>query len=356
MSEFNHAQAEKIGILLTNLGTPNSPTKKDVRTYLKEFLSDKRVIKMSTLLWWPILNLIVLNTRPKKSAKAYTKVWTDAGSPLYSISKQQRDALQTWFRQTNPDVEVVLAMRYGSPSIKQGLGKLAELGARRILVLPLYPQYSATTTASTFDAVAKALAQCNWLPELRFVNHYHDHPAYIEALANSVRTHWSKSGRAEKLLMSFHGIPEEYFTNGDPYYCECQKTGRLLAQALDLKPDQWVLSFQSRLGPKQWLSPYTDKTLKQLGSVGTQSLDIICPGFSADCLETLEEMAMENRDIFLQAGGKEYRYIDCLNASPDHIEAIAQLALQHTQGWSNLPSEETLSARQELASKHQTTG
>lgn len=350
MSTFNHPQAEKIGLLLTNLGTPNSPTKKELRIYLKAFLSDKRVIKMSKLLWWPILNLVILNTRPKHSAKAYAKVWGEHRSPLYTIAKAQTKALQKWFQENDPKVEVVLAMRYGSPPIKQGLQQLAELGARRILVLPLYPQYSATTTASTFDAVANALKQCNWLPELRFVNHYHDFPAYIEALANSVRAHWEENGPAEKLLMSFHGIPEKYFTDGDPYYCECQKTGRLLAEALNLNQQQWALSFQSRLGPKQWLSPYTDETVKQLGATGTQSLDIICPGFSADCLETLEEMAMENREVFIQAGGKEYRYISCLNDSPEHIDAIAALARQHMQGWQQPPSLGQRSTQQSIAS------
>jgi ferrochelatase len=224
-------------------------------------------------------------------------------------------------------------MRYGNPSIAAGLDELRRAGARRLLVLPLYPQYSATTTASTFDAVTQELRTWRWLPETRFINHYHDFPAYIAALAASVRNYWAEHGEPERLVMSFHGIPEDYFHAGDPYHCECQKTGRLLAAALDLPAERWLLTFQSRLGPKQWLKPYTDKTLEALGKDGVNNVHVICPGFSADCLETLEEISLQDRDIYLAAGGNNFGYIPCLNADPAHITALLQLVGQHAGDW-----------------------
>jgi ferrochelatase len=285
-------------------------------------------------LWWLVLNAVILNTRPGRSAKAYQKVWTDAGSPLLVISQKQRDALAEQLEQRfGSEQPVALGMRYGNPSIRSALEKLRAAGARRILVLPMYPQYSATTTASIFDAVSTELRRWRWLPELRFINNYHDEPAYIDALADSVRQYRSEHGDAEKLLLSFHGIPEEYFHKGDPYFCECQKTARLLAEALELNAQQWQLSFQSRLGPKQWLQPYTDHSLEALAGEGVKSVQLMCPGFSADCLETLEEIAMENREVFLAAGGERYQYIPCLNDEAAHIDMLADLVEQHTQGW-----------------------
>jgi len=331
---FRHDSPDCLGVLLVNLGTPDSPSTRDVRRYLKEFLWDPRVVEVPRPIWWLALNLVILNTRPRRSAKAYQKVWTDEGSPLMVISQRQHAALQASLDQALPGpVKVALAMRYGNPSIKQGLAELRDAGARRVLVLPLYPQYSATTTASIFDAVSSELQGWRWLPELRFINHYHDDPAYITALADTVREHWASNGQAEKLVMSFHGIPREYFEAGDPYFCECQKTGRLLAEALALSDDQWQLTFQSRLGPKEWLRPYTDQTLEELAKGGTSSVDVLCPGFSADCLETLEEIAMENREVFLSAGGEQYRYIPCLNDRPDHIAQLTRLVERHVQGW-----------------------
>jgi ferrochelatase len=336
-AEFKHDAPESLGVLLVNLGTPEAPTPKAVRRYLKEFLWDPRVVEMFRPAWWLVLNLIILNTRPRRSAAAYAKVWTDEGSPLMVVSRTQQQALQAALEQRlDYPVKTVLAMRYGNPSIAEGLQALREAGARRVLVLPLYPQYSATTTASIFDAVAGELQRWRWLPELRFVNHYHDDPAYIQALAGSVRRFQAEHGVPEKLILSFHGIPREYFLAGDPYFCECQKTGRLLAQALKLPEDRWQLTFQSRLGPKAWLKPYTDKTLD-------------CPGFSADCLETLEEVAMENRDIFLGAGGEEYRYIPCLNDSADHIDLLAALVGRHVQGWEAPAGSDELAQRAERA-------
>ena len=330
-NNYSHATAPCIGVLLTNLGTPTAPDKSSVRKFLKEFLWDARVVEVPRLIWWFVLNVVILNTRPKRSAAAYAKVWTTAGSPLMTISKQQLTALQAVFKDSNIKIEI--GMRYGQPTIADGIQKLQQLGADRIVVLPLYPQYSATTTATTFDAVANALATIRRIPEIRFVNHYHDHPQYIHAVANSIETFQKENNKAELLLFSFHGIPQDYFDKGDPYFCECQKTARLVAKKLGLADNQWKISFQSRLGPKQWLQPYTDETLKQSASSGTESVQVICPGFSVDCLETLEEIAMENRDVFLDNGGKSYQYIPCLNDQPNHIELMRQLIMTHTQGW-----------------------
>lgn len=333
-SPFHHDQPDRTGVLLVNLGTPDAPDRASVRRYLKEFLSDPRVVEGPRLPWWLVLNLIILNTRPARSAKAYQKVWTDQGSPLLTISRQQESALRERLS-TDPADEflVALGMRYGSPPIADALAALRDAGARRILVLPMYPQYSATTTASIFDEVTRQLQGWRWLPELRFINHYHDQPGYIAALAQSIRDWQAEHGSAEHLLLSFHGIPQEYFDKGDPYFCECQKTGRLLTEALGLETDQWTLSFQSRLGPRQWLQPYTDKTLERLAQKGVKSIQVACPGFSADCLETLEEIAMENREVFLNAGGERYEYIPCLNDRPDHIDMLAELVKRHTDGW-----------------------
>ena len=331
---FRHDAPECTGILVVNLGTPDAPDTKAVRRYLKEFLWDPRVVEMARPLWWLVLNLIILNLRPRRSAHAYAKVWTGEGSPLLVISRRQRDALQAALQEKfGAGVRVALAMRYGNPSIAAGLEELRQAGAQRLLVLPLYPQYSATTTASTFDAVTRVLQTWRWLPEMRFINHYHDFPAYIEALADSVRNYWSEHGQPERLVMSFHGIPEDYFHAGDPYHCECQKTGRLLAAALDLPAERWLLTFQSRLGPKQWLQPYTDETLSALGKEGVKNVHVICPGFSADCLETLEEISLQNRETFLAIGGENLGYIPCLNEDPVHITALLQLAEQHAGDW-----------------------
>ena len=333
-TDFRHDTPECVGILLVNLGTPDSPTVPDVRSYLREFLWDPRVVEVARPVWWLVLNGLILNTRPRRSASAYEKIWTDQGSPLLVISRAQRKALQAALEaRTEVPVRVTLAMRYGNPSIQAGLADLKAAGARRILVLPLYPQYSATTTASTFDAVTGELRRWRWLPELRFVNHYHDDPAYIAALADSVRRYQERNGQPDKLLMSFHGIPRDYFLKGDPYHCECQKTGRLLAEALDLEEHRWSISFQSRLGPKEWLKPYTSEALEGLARSGAGKVHVICPGFSADCLETLEEIAIENKAVFMGAGGREYRYIPALNTDEAHIDLLAGLVMRHAADW-----------------------
>lgn len=332
--DYRHDSQPSLGVLLTNLGTPEAPTTRALRKYLAEFLSDPRVIETPRLLWWLILHGIILRTRPSRSAKLYAKIWSPEGSPLMRISRKQSQSVQALLEQKVPGpVKVALAMRYGNPSIEQGLNELRAQNARRILVLPLYPQYSAATTASTFDAVSKVLQRWRWLPDLRFISHYHDEPGYIEALAARIRMHWQTEGRAEKLLFSFHGIPKHYFLAGDPYHCECHATARLTAEALGLEKDQWAVSFQSRFGPREWLRPYTDETLAEWPKQGVKSVDLVCPGFSADCLETLEEINIQNREIFMGAGGDKFGYIPALNDQPAHIEFLVDLILKHAQGW-----------------------
>lgn len=322
------------GILLTNLGTPDAPTSAAVRRYLAEFLSDPRVVELAKPLWWLILHGIILRTRPRRSAEAYSKVWTDEGSPLLQISKKQAKLVsQDMQERTSGPIHVELGMRYGNPSIRSALEKLRQANAQRLLVLPLYPQYSATTTASTFDAIAEELKSWRCLPELRMINHYHDHPGYISALVESIRDHWADYGKPEKLLFSFHGLPKQYKLAGDPYDSECQITARLVAEQLGLEEDFWFVSFQSRLGLQEWLKPYTDKQLKEWGKSGLKNVQLICPGFSADCLETLEEIKLQNRDFFLDAGGKEFSYIPALNDQSAHISAISDIIMQHCQGW-----------------------
>lgn len=325
-----HARAQRNGVLLVNLGTPDEPTAPAIRRYLGEFLSDPRVVEIPRPLWWLILHGFILPFRPRKLVHAYKSVWTPTGSPLLAISREQQSGLQA---RLGEDIPVALAMRYGNPSIASAVDELLARGARRIVVLPLYPQYSATTTATAFDAVLAHVQPMRWWPELRFVNGYHDRADYIAALAASVRTHWEQHGRGEHLLISFHSIPLRYLELGDPYYCFCQKTARLLAEALQLAPDAWSLSFQSRLGKAKWLSPYTDVTVERLARSGVRTLDAICPGFSADCLETLEEVALRYGETFREAGGTELRYVPALNASGTHLDVLASLARDHLAGW-----------------------
>lgn len=322
-------------VLLTNLGTPDEPTPAAVRKYLAEFLWDPRVVDVARPLWWLILNGIILRFRPRRVARNYQKVWTPEGSPLLAIGRQQQQALQTRLTESfGEDIPVFLSMTYGSPSMEDVGRELRAQGVERLLVLPLYPQYSATTTAAVFDRLAKSLKPCPHLPELRFVRDYHQHPAYIRALASSVREAWKKQGwQPEKLLMSFHGIPQRYTEQGDPYARQCQATALLLARELGLTEDQWLLTYQSRFGREPWLQPYTDVTLEELGRKQTRGVSVICPGFSTDCLETLEEIEEENREIYEEAGGQDFNYIPALNASSDHIQLLYELVAQHTQGW-----------------------
>lgn len=332
--EFSHAETPKLGVLLTNLGTPDAPTPSALRRYLAEFLWDPRVVDLPRPLWWIILHGIILRTRPARSAKAYQSVWTGDGSPLLQIAKIQTEGVRARLQQRyKAPVEVVLGMRYGNPSIASALAQLRAANVQRLLVLPLYPQYSCSTTASTFDAVAQAYTKQRWLPETRFINHYHDQKGYIEALANSLRDQWQRQEPGEKLIFSFHGTPKRFLEEGDPYYCECQKTARLVAESLELPDERWQVCFQSRFGREEWLQPYTDVTLQQLAKDGVNNVDVICPGFSADCLETIEEIGEENRDNFLHAGGEQFNYIPALNDRDDHLDALADLIIQHTRGW-----------------------
>lgn len=330
-----HGQPAPVGVLLVNLGTPDEPTPSAVRRYLAEFLADPRVVEIPRLLWWPILHGIILRTRPKVSAKKYASIWTAEGSPLAVWTAKQAALLQGHLGERGCPVVVRPAMRYQNPSIAAGLSALQAAGARRVLVLPAYPQYSAATTASTFDAVTAWGRHSRWVPEFRFINQYHDEPAYIDALAASVRAHWQHEGRGEVLLMSFHGMPERTLHLGDPYHCQSQKTARLLAERLGLAPSEWRISFQSRFGRAKWLGPATDQSLRELAANGTKRVDVICPGFSADCLETLEEINQEGRELFLHAGGQTFNYIPCLNDAPAGIAAMAALAQRHLAGWLN---------------------
>lgn len=325
----------RFGVLLANLGTPDAPTPKAVRRYLREFLSDKRVVDLPRWKWWPILNGFVLTMRPRRVAKAYASVWTEEGSPLLAISRRQQQALTKALREHfGEDIPVALGMDYGNPSIASAGIELRDAGVENVLVLPLYPQFSSSTTASIFDQVARALKRCPAHPALRFVRSYSDHPLYINALANSVREHWQHERQQGHLVMSYHGIPKRYAQKGDPYPKECETTSRLLAEALSLAPHEWTMTYQSRFGREEWLQPYTDKTLITWGQQGNPaSVDIMSPAFAADCLETLEELQEENRENFMHAGGKRYAYIPALNERQDHMALLTALVEQHTQGW-----------------------
>lgn len=345
-----HDDPSRVGILLINLGTPEAPTKEALRPYLRQFLSDPRVVEMPTALWWLILNGIILNTRPARSAEKYAQIWTREGSPLLVHTRRQAKLLQGYLgERTRAPLAVEFAMRYGKPGIAEGIAKLKEKGCDRILAFPLYPQYAASSTGSAFDGLFQALGQIRNVPEIRTIRHYHDHPGYIAALAQSVRDYWMQNGRPDKLLMSFHGTPRVSLDQGDPYHCECQKTGRLLAEALGLSAGQYVISFQSRFGRDKWLQPYTQQTLERLGKEGVKRVDVACPGFAADCLETLEEIAMECKAAFLSAGGKEYHYIPALNDRADWIQAMCAIVLENLQGWLECPSGEAADERRARA-------
>ncbi|MGX5174865.1 ferrochelatase [Aliikangiella sp. IMCC44653] len=332
--QFSHSQKNKIGVLITNLGTPEAPTKGALRRYLKEFLSDPRVVEIPRLIWWFILNLVILNIRPKRSAKAYQTIWSERGSPLMFHTEAQAKALQKSLDSaTEQPIQVEFAMRYGQPSVSNQIDKMMANGVTKLLVVPLYPQYSGSTSGSTFDAIASDFTQRRVIPDFRFVSHYHDYPPYIEALANKIVSFRRQHGESEKLIFSYHGIPKRYLTNGDPYHCECYKTSRLVAEKLGLNSDQYITTFQSRFGKEEWLKPYTDHSLAALAKSGVKSVQVVCPGFSADCLETIEEIAIENRDVFLNEGGQSFEYIEALNSDQEHINALSQLVLSNITGW-----------------------
>ena len=330
---FSHGQTPRTAVLFCNLGTPDAPTASALRRYLGEFLSDHRVVEIPRLVWMLILHGIILRIRPAKSALKYASIWTAEGSPLKVWTERQAQALDAAFAKRNEQVSVRYAMRYGNPSMASQLNALKAEGFTRVLVMPAYPQYSGTTTASVFDAVYAWGQRTRLLPEFRFINHYHDHPAYIASLAQQVRAHWAEHGQGERLVMSFHGVPERTLHLGDPYHCECYKTARLLSESLGLAKSQYIVTFQSRFGKAKWLEPYTEPTLVALAEQGVKKVDLICPGFTSDCLETLEEIAQEAQEAFMHAGGEQFHYIPCLNDNPSWIEAMHAIASLHLAGW-----------------------
>ncbi len=331
---YQHGPQEKLGILLVNLGSPEAPTPSAVRKYLAQFLADPRVVESNRFIWWLVLHGVILRLRPSRAAKSYKKVWNENGSPLIYFTRLQTQAIEKKLEERfRGHVIVDMAMTYGKPSINNSLQGLRKAGARRLLILPLYPQYSATTTAAVFDQVADILKNWRWLPDLRMINHYHDHPQYIEALANSIKKQWRNNSRGDLLLFSFHGIPQRYVNNGDPYFCHCQKTARLVADKLSLNESEWKVVFQSRFGREPWLEPYCSTTLQELPTENIKNIDIICPGFAADCLETLEEIQMENKALFIEAGGEDFNYIPCLNDNDEHINALCEVLTAHMFGW-----------------------
>jgi ferrochelatase len=317
-------------VLLCNLGTPDAPKTAELRRYLKEFLSDPRVVEVPRLLWWMILNLIILRIRPRRSAKLYQTVWSDEGSPLMVHSRAQAAGVKALLdKKFNRDIPVVLGMRYGNPSMESALQQLTDMNVRDITVLPLYPQYSGATTGSTFDAVAQVFTKTRWVPQLHFVGSYHQSPRYIQALCDSIQAHIDQHGMPDKLMFSYHGTPERYLKKGDPYHCLCHQTTRLVREHMGLDEDRIMTTFQSRFGREPWLQPYTDKTLEVMPAEGTKHVAVICPGFSSDCLETIEEIDGEGREIFIEHGGETFHYIPCLNAQPAHLEALAEIAGRH---------------------------
>ena len=331
---YEHGQPDALGVLVVNLGTPDAPTTAAVRRYLREFLWDARVVEYPRALWWLILNGIILTIRPSKSAHAYQQVWTEQGSPLLVHSQDIATAMQTQLSASmSGNVCVELAMTYGNPSVEAGLNKLHAAGARRIVILPLYPQYSGTTTGSVFDAVCSALSKRRWIPELRFINHYHDKPDFIAAGAASIREYWEQNDRGNHLLFSFHGLPKGNLDKGDPYHCHCLKTARLISEALELQEGDWSVAFQSRVGREEWLQPYTEDVLEEFGKDKMRRVDVVCPGFAADCLETLEEIALRYAEVFVESGGGTLNYIPALNARDDHVAFLSRLVASHAGGW-----------------------
>ncbi len=347
-----HGTIPKTGILLINLGTPAAPTAEALRPYLREFLSDPRVVEIPRALWLPILHGVILRRRPRVSAAKYALIWTKEGSPLAVHTEKQALLLKGYLGERfKTPLAVAWAMRYGEPAIEETLQALCEEGCDRVLVLPLYPQYAASSTASSFDAVFDAMKKMRNPPALRLVKHYHDHPAYISALAKNVNRYWEVNGRPDKLLMSFHGLPRFALDRGDPYHCECHKTARLLASELGLSAERYVVTFQSRFGRAEWLQPYTLQTVQELGKRKTGRLDVVCPGFVADCLETLEEIAMENKAAYVKAGGEEFRYIPALNENHEWIEALARIAADNLHGWASTEWDATAGTREAASAR-----
>ena len=333
---YSHGDERKIGILLVNLGTPDAPTTSAVRKYLAEFLADPRIVEIPRVIWWIILNLIILNIRPKKSRDLYKKIWSEDGSPLLVISKKIIYKLRLSKNiSSNKNLSIDLAMRYGNPSIKKALENFKENNINKLAIIPMFPQYSAATTASIFDKISSEIKMWRNLPDIRFLSTYHDNSSYIEACANRIRNFWGKGKRSKKLVFSFHGLPQVNLHKGDPYHCYCQKTARMIANELKLDKEDYIVTFQSRFGKQIWLQPYTDEVLTNLAKDGIDSVDIFCPGFLCDCLETLEEINMQSRENYISCGGRTFNYIPALNDSDENIRSMEKLILGEISGWDN---------------------
>lgn len=336
---FTHGTPEKTAVLLINLGTPDAPSAPAVRRYLKEFLSDRRVIEIPRLVWWPVLNGIILNTRPRQSAAKYESIWLPEGSPHKVYTDRLTGALRGALaeRSQGAPLMVEYAMRYGNPSIPDVMARLKAQNCQRILLVPLYPQYAASTVATALDKVFEVVMRMRNAPALRAIKHFPGDPGYIKSTAQNIRAYWAQHGQPDKLVMSFHGLPRFTLDRGDPYHCECLKSGRLIAEELGLAQDRYLITFQSRFGRAEWLQPYTAATLKELGRQGTRRVDMVCPGFLTDCLETLEEINMEVRREFVDAGGGDYHYIPCLNDGADWVAALADIVMDNLHGWLGKP-------------------
>lgn len=343
---YPHQSKQRLGILLANLGTPDSPEPGAVRRFLAQFLWDPRVVEAPRWFWWLALHGVILRVRPAKSSHAYRQIWTEAGSPLLIHSSALARAIQD--RLIDSDTVVALGMTYGNPSLTAALDELQAKGARRVLILPLYPQYSGTTTASVFDRVTSELQRWRRVPELRFVMSYADEPEYISAIATTIRHLWQSNQQAH-LLFSFHGVPKRYLLDGDPYYCQCRKTARLVADQLELAKSEWSVSFQSQVGREEWLKPYTDELLLEYAQRGPKRVTVVCPGFATDCLETLEEIAIRNRNAFLSSGGESFDYVPALNASELQVSLIMKIIERHTHSWHVQETQAELAARRERA-------
>ena len=352
---YAHGDERKIGVLLVNLGTPDAPTTSAVRKYLSEFLSDPRIVEIPRLIWWLILNLIILNIRPKKSRDLYRKIWLDKGSPLLVISKSIVEKLKQSKNISDKKYIIIdLAMRYGNPSIKTSLENFKKHNINKLAVIPMFPQYSAATTASIFDKLSEELSKWRNIPDLRFLSTYHDNNLYINACAQKIKNSWAKQEKAKKLVFSFHGLPQINLHKGDPYHCYCHKTARLIADELKLDQEDYIVTFQSRFGKQVWLKPYTDDVLAKLAADGVDSVDIFCPGFLCDCLETLEEINMQSREHYISSGGENFNYIAALNDDEENILSLETIILNEVSNWDNINinSKENLSKTKDLFAKH----
>ncbi len=352
---YSHGDEREIGILLVNLGTPDAPTTSAVRTYLAEFLADPRIVEIPRVIWWIILNLIILNIRPKKSRDLYKKIWLKDGSPLLVISKKIVNKIKNSKNiSCRKNLSIDLAMRYGNPSIKKALENFKKNNINKLAIIPMFPQYSAATTASIFDEISSEIKTWRNIPDVRFLSTYHDNTNYIEACASKIKSFWGKQKKSKKLVFSFHGLPQVNLHKGDPYYCYCQKTARMIAFELKLNENDYIVTFQSRFGKQVWLKPYTDEVLTNLAKEGVDSIDIFCPGFLCDCLETLEEINMQSRENYILCGGKTFNYIPALNDSDENIKSMEQIILREISGWDNtiINSTENLEITKKLFDKN----